>query len=356
MNGVIGMTEILLDTDLQPNQRDAAETIRDSAEALLGVINDILDFSKIEAGRIELETITFSPSALLAEITPLLGPLARRKGVALITRLDGQLPEAIQGDPMRLRQVLLNLAGNALKFTHHGSVSLELSAQCTSGHAALAWTVRDTGIGMAPEVVERLFSPFYQGDASTTRRFGGTGLGLSICKHLADLMGGSIEVESVLGCGSTFRFTLTCPLGTLSPAKPLAAKEIRLPPGSRILLVEDNLANQKVAGMMLKKLGCETHTVTNGQEALEALVAGAFNLVLMDCQMPVMDGFEATRLIRQNSSGEFDAAIPIIAMTANAMEGDRESCLAAGMDDYLSKPISYATLAATLGRWLEEPA
>jgi signal transduction histidine kinase/ActR/RegA family two-component response regulator len=353
MNGVIGMTELLLDSALDSSQRDYAETIRDSAGALLRIINDILDFSKIEAGRIELELIPFSPKQLLHEIDMLLGPLATGKNIQLRCHLGDSVPATLIGDPGRLRQILLNLAGNAIKFTEHGQVNLSLASQKEAdGRQRLDFTLSDTGIGMSAVTVDELFAPFFQADASTTRRFGGTGLGLSISAQLIELMGGKITAESTEGVGTTFRFALHLPLGA-DASNSLAENE--QPPAPlhelRILLAEDNATNQKVASLMLRKLGCNVVIAGNGEQALNALAEQTFDVVLMDCQMPVMDGFAATKMIRNDLSGRFNPHIPIIAMTANAMQGDRENCIAAGMNDYIPKPITQANLLATLSRW-----
>jgi CheY-like chemotaxis protein len=353
MNGVIGMTELLLDTSLDNSQRDFANTIRDSASALLRIINDILDFSKIEAGHIELEQIPFAPKQLLHEIEMLLGPLASGKNIQLQCDLGDKVPATLLGDPGRLRQALINLVGNAIKFTEQGQVHLSLASQWKQdGKHVLDFTLSDTGIGMSAVTVNQLFAPFFQADASTTRRFGGTGLGLSISAQLIELMGGKITVESTEGVGTTFRFSLHLPLGAVETEAP--PENINTPTplhALRILLTEDNAINQKVATLMLKKLGCHVVIADNGEQALLALGEQAFDIVLMDCQMPVMDGYAATKLIRNDQSGRFNPRIPIIAMTANAMQGDRENCINAGMNDYIPKPIVQANLLATLNRW-----
>ena len=353
MNGVIGMTELLLDSSLDTGQRDFAETIRDSAGALLRIINDILDFSKIEAGRVELEVIPFSPKQLLHEINMLLGPQASGKNIQFLCNLGDSVPASLIGDPGRLRQILLNLAGNAIKFTERGQVELTLVSRIdTDDRHWLDFTLSDTGIGMSPVTVNQLFAPFFQADASTTRRFGGTGLGLSISAQLIELMGGKIIAESSEGIGTIFRFSLHLPvaadaLGKLAEnaIQPAALHELR------ILLAEDNAINQKVATLMLHKLGCRVVVADNGKQVLSALAEQSFDIVLMDCQMPVMDGFAATKMIRNDQSGRFNPQITIIAMTANAMQGDREHCIAAGMNDYIPKPIAQANLLATLSRW-----
>ena len=353
MNGIIGMSELLRGSRLDREQQDYADTIRRSAEGLLGLINDILDFSKVEAGKLQLERIAFSPAALLNDITSLLHPQADRKGIGLHTHIEGALPAALLGDPGRLRQILLNLVGNAVKFTAEGAVDIHIRVEQTTPEACrLHCRIRDTGIGMSPEVVAGLFSPFFQGDASTTRRFGGTGLGLSICHRLIELMGGEIHVDSTPGQGSTFALSLPFALGTLAPADETgmpAAEEPRR--GLRVLLVEDNAVNRKVAGALLDKLGCAVETAEHGGIALQRLAAQAFDVVLMDCQMPDVDGLEATRRLRAGEAGEAARRLPVIAMTANAMTGDREQCLAAGMDDYLAKPVRRDELARMLARW-----
>jgi len=349
------MTDLLLGSPLSDEQRGFAETIRHSADGLLSVINDILDFSKVEAGKLSLEAIPFSPSALLADIAALLGHSAEIKEIKLSTSLQPGLPDCLIGDPGRLRQTLLNLVGNAVKFTHAGSIDIALTWQADSAGqdlVRLGFTVRDTGIGMAPETVANLFSPFCQGDASTTRKFGGTGLGLSICKRLVELMGGEIAVESTPGSGSVFRFEL--PFRVVEPAQCRpgnpSAPSVVLPDGLRVLLVEDNRINQMVAETLLRKMGCQVTTASNGEAALERLAKEPVDIVLMDCQMPVMDGFEATRRLRAGLAGASLAGIPVIAITANAMQGDRELCVAAGMNDYIAKPFSRAELLDVLTR------
>ncbi len=485
MNGVLGMTELLLTTDLDSEQREFAETAAHSARALLGLINDILDFSKIEAGRLEIETIPCDVCAIAEEIVELLNLPAEEKGIELLAAVSPELPQQLLGDPGRLRQILLNLVGNAVKFTTHGEVVLRITTvPANASHGPrLRCEISDTGIGIAPEVQARLFQPFTQADSSTTREFGGTGLGLSIARRLVDLMQGEIGVRSSLGQGSCFWFELPLrlpaeppqalatvnlekrhflllesnqevaallsahihhaggsltqiatpaelpaalatgprpdalildsrllghadqppptdlPCLLLTPAaqranwdvyraagfaaclhRPLRARGVvtvlaRLaaggravasiagdaaqrprPQAGRLLLVEDNRINQKVALALLERLGYRADVAENGQQALHALAAKDYDLVLMDCRMPVMDGYAATQAIRTRSSPARNPQIPIVAMTANAMEGDRETALAAGMDDYLSKPVSPQQLADTLQRWLQPGA
>jgi signal transduction histidine kinase/CheY-like chemotaxis protein len=473
MNGIIGMTGLLLDTPLNDEQKQYAETVRSCGEALLTLINDILDFSKIEAGKLAFETLDFDLLTVIEDVQAVLGVKAQAKGVELGVFVDPATPLAVAGDPTRLRQILTNLMDNALKFTHEGSVELRVRPEAEEGGRVLVrLEIRDTGIGMKPEVVDRLFTSFFQGDKSTTRKYGGTGLGLTICKRLAELMGGDIGVTSVPGRGSTFWFTVrlatrgcqapvrsgvpaillaglsprstglvaeqlaawgvpceAAPAGTepgawlrgacrpgalilagpealdaalavagdgavalvsplyrpelreaaarrgvrtfLSlPVRPSHLRSLLEPAGqavggaaaaappptaigpvkARVLLAEDNLVNQKVALVMLQKLGIEADVAATGTEALDALVGVAYDLVLMDCQMPEMDGFEATRRIRERERGS--RRLPVVAMTANAMVGDRERCLEAGMDDHIPKPVRMEALHHALVRWL----
>lgn len=357
MNGVVGMTDLLLATSLTAEQEDYAQTIRHSAESLLALINDILDFSKVEAGKLALETVAFSLPLLIHDVSSLLRHLAATKELRLSVACGTDVPTHLLGDPARLRQILLNLLGNAIKFTEAGEVSL--SVEGSSDPASpdvinLCFVIRDTGIGMKPETVAGLFTPFFQADASTTRRFGGTGLGLSICKRLTQLMGGDILVESTPGKGSCFRvhlpFRVPEQAQDSAPA-PEQTDSQTLPPGLRVLLVEDNAVNRKVAAALLKKLGCICHIAEDGAQGLAMLRQTDVDLILMDCQMPVMDGFEATRRLRQGELGPAASRLPVIAMTANAMQGDREQCLSAGMDDYLAKPVNQKLLLAALLRW-----
>ena len=361
MNGVVGMTALLLDTRLSPEQRDSVETIRASGESLLAIINDILDFSKIESDRMEVEVAPFAPRAALAEALAVLRPQAAQRGVRLTWDVAANVPAYCAGDVARLRQVLVNLVGNAIKFTPAGAVAVYVEAVDAGAGRALHFAVRDTGIGIPTERLEQLFQPFSQLDASTARQYGGTGLGLAISKRLVELMGGAIWVESTLGVGSTFHVRL--PVGDAAApaaAAPVAraaapASSARLAEGRplRILLAEDNQVNQKVALRMLERLGYRADLAGNGIEALAAVRRAPNDVVLMDIQMPEMDGLEATRRIRGEPLG---AQPRIIAMTANAMHGDRANCLAAGMDDYLAKPVRIEALSAALERVNEADA
>jgi signal transduction histidine kinase/DNA-binding response OmpR family regulator len=493
MNGVIGMTGLLLDTDLTDEQREFAETVRSSAEALLAIINDILDFSKIEAGKFDLEMTDFDLATAVEDSVELLAKQSHQKGLELTCLVDDDLPAVVGGDPTRIRQVLVNLVGNAVKFTEHGEVAVRVNGgEVRNGRVVARCIVRDTGIGISPGAVSRLFRPFSQADGSTTRQYGGTGLGLAICKRLIELMGGEIGVESTPGVGSTFWFTVPLearPESAIGPStatlqgvrvlviddhatnrallrahlrrweleveeapngeralarlrdaavankpiglvvvdyfmprmdgiafatrmradsafaaipivmltsyadrtrnaearaagirrvltKPVRRAQLldtvvaalrpepeareapapRTPPApkptshARILVAEDNPVNQQLARAMLLRLGYQTDVAGNGQEAVESVMQVPYDLVLMDCQMPVMDGFEATKLIREREGTARHTHI--IAVTANAMEGDRDRCLAAGMDDYLAKPFRAGDLRRVLGKWL----
>ncbi|MDX2151890.1 MAG: ATP-binding protein [Bryobacteraceae bacterium] len=495
MNGVIGMASLLLESDLSADQRDQILTIRDSADALLTLLNDILDLSRIEAGRLDIEIVEFPIRRTVEDVAELLALRAEAKGLDFLCLVDPDVPELVRADSFRLRQVLTNLLGNAIKFTHSGAVELRVSvAHRLQENVQLRFDVRDTGIGIPEEVRSRLFLPFSQADGSTSRRYGGSGLGLAISRQLVERMGGKIGLESMPGSGSTFWFTLPviaspvpvvaalpslggrnvlvvdphptsraalsallaawgagrCEAPSLSAAaaivsecdqaqqfhilifsardageadvfarlagdhaaaraasrillaprsvpgvipgfdrvlhRPLRESALRAavhelsdprptghaslvllerhtaaPPGPSplagrgpVLLVEDNLVNQRVAAGLLKKLGIDVDVANNGVEALDALSRVRYRLVLMDCQMPELDGFQATALLRSRPG--LNARIPVVALTANAMKSDRDRCLAAGMDDYLSKPVSFHQLAALLDRWLPPPA
>jgi len=369
MNAVIGFTSLLLDTQLSAEQRDWVRTVRGSGEALLTIINDILDFSKIESGRLELEQQPVSVRQCMDDVLSLLSELARKKGLALNAIVDPRIPTWITTDGTRLRQVLLNLVSNALKFTDHGGVKVRIAGETgAGGESLLGFSVCDTGPGIPADRLDRLFKPFSQADSSTTRKYGGTGLGLAICKSLAKLLGGSIEVTESTAAGTTFHFSIACvpcdmmpdilisdlaPAGSgvsedalVGPPPPRADENAVRPPPLHILVAEDNPVNQKLLQHLLVRLGYEAEFVSNGIECLEMLNRGNYDIVLMDCQMPEMDGYEATKRVRTGEGGERHRAVRIIALTAHAMAGDREKCLDSGMDDYLTKPIQPAKLVA----------
>ena len=362
MNGVIGMINLLLDTPLASEQREFANTIKISADCLLSIINDILDFSKIEAGKMTFEKVDFDLDETVKNSIALLMPRAKDKGMALNYVIHQDVPTRLVGDPTRLRQILLNLFNNAIKFTEKGEVALEVAQLGEKdGEIELRFSVRDTGIGMSEEVRKKLFQSFTQADTSTTRRFGGTGLGLAICRKLVELMGGAINVTSDPGKGSTFWFTL--PFAKQKPhdlvmngslAGPESAGGAHAigfsatPNRPRVLLAEDNKVNQLVGVKQLQKLGYQVDVVGNGLEAVAAWKRDKYGVILMDCQMPEMDGYEATRKIRQLEAERNLPHVRIIAMTASVMREDRDLCLAAGMDDYISKPVDTGELKIAL--------
>ncbi len=393
MNGIIGMTGLLLDTELSEEQRNYAEMLRSSGDLLLGLINNLLDFSKIEAGKLEIETIEFDLRNTLEETAEFLALRAHEKGLELVCRIDPDVHTFLIGDPGRLRQILVNLIGNAIKFTSSGEVVIEAVTEYeTDGQVAVHFNIRDTGIGIPEDKIPLLFDSFHQVDASTSRKFGGTGLGLAISKGLVELMNGSIGVESIEGKGSNFWFTALFDKGSgpdrgrmpafadISGVRVPAVHDNavdRIAEGSslsdkaeeadiitgrrlreasrrdvRILLVEDNIVNKMVAVGILGKLGFSADTAENGRQAIDMLETVSYDLLFMDVQMPVMDGYQATMAIREGKTKAADVNVPIIAMTAHAIKGDREKCLQWGMDDYISKPISPRKLAKALEKWL----
>jgi len=363
MNAIIGMTKLALRTELNPKQRNYLEKVDGAANGLLGIINDILDFSKIEAGKLEFEQVDFSLVQVMENLSGITASKAQDKGLELLFEIDADVPAVLVGDPLRLGQVLINLVNNAIKFTERGKVTIAVHRIAAGDGVLLRFEISDTGVGLSDAQCRRLFSPFTQADSSTTRRHGGTGLGLSISKRLIEMMDGQIGVESQPGVGSRFFFSARFGLQSAkSPALnqvqeqrtepdpndiPDAAKSLR---GAYLLLVEDNAVNREFALEILEIAGIRADIATNGVEAVEMVGRGDYDGVLMDCQMPVMDGFEATRKIRED--GRY-AGLPIIAMTANTLTGDREKCLASGMNDHIAKPIQVDRFFSTLAQWIK---
>ena len=361
INGVLGMTSLLLETPLNAQQKKYAETTMQSAETLLALINDILDFSKIESGKLKLEPIAFDFRALISSIIDLLMPKAQAKNIDLLVFNMTEIPRYIVGDPVRIRQITTNLIDNAIKFTNQGYVKLILDVEtpaAVGGVATLRLAVKDTGVGIAEKARDYIFDKFTQADASTTRQFGGTGLGLAISKQLVGMMDGQIGVESEPGQGSVFWFTMRVRVAGSAEEKAQAASD---DPHSKtdtfqnkkILLVEDNEINRFFAVELLNQFKCRVVTAESGREAVSLMHGNTdIDLILMDCQMPEMDGFAATRAIRAMENDGVARHVPIIALTALAMKGDRERCLAAGMDDYLTKPLRKASLINAMSTWL----
>jgi PAS domain S-box-containing protein len=368
MNTILGMVDLTLDTELNAEQRDNLLTVKNAADILLSLLNDILDLSRVEAGKIQLEDIEINIERIVRSVCKTMDILAYNKGLSLQWVIDESVPDMVKGDPVRIRQVLVNLINNAIKFTSKGKIHVEVKARPKNAQeiCELLFSVKDEGIGIDKDKQEKIFDVFTQEDVSTTRQFGGTGLGLAICKKLLELMGGRIWVESEKGKGSTFSFVIPCPVvksedvpqalqeesiesqlmaqisRKKTPSQPDVKKE-----DLHILLAEDNLVNQKMAQRILEKKGWRVSVVNNGQEVLDVFEKQKFDLILMDAQMPVIDGLEATRRVRQMESSQ-GKRIPIIALTARAMSGDRKKCLDAGMDGYVSKPIDRAQLYETI--------
>ncbi len=364
MNGVLGMLDLLLDSKMDESQLRLARMAHSSAEKLLEVINDILDFSKIEAGRLELLPSDFNLRKLVYDVKELFLVKAQKKGLVLSTTIDGDVPDTLHGDTLRIRQVLINLLGNALKFTDAGDVFLHVSLVEDSGkNLTIRFNVRDTGQGIDKATLPHIFDAFSQADASMARRHEGTGLGLAISKQLVEMLGGSIGVETTLGKGSLFWFTAQLHR-SISPLQQDDSLETRIKKPEimtntrklHILLAEDNLVNQEVGKLILENLNCQVDVVDDGAIAVDAVISNSYDLVFMDCQMPEVDGYEAARMIRHKESlaGEQGHRTPIVALTAHALEGDRELCLEAGMDDYLSKPFNSDQIAAILQKWTHD--
>jgi PAS domain S-box-containing protein len=356
MNGVIGMTSMLLTTDLTLEQRDYIETIRSSGEALLTVINDILDFSKVEAGAMKLESASFNILQVARDTLEIFTPQVAAKDLRLNLDVSDSFMPFVVGDAGRWRQILTNFVGNAVKFTAQGGVKVRLSSRLLEDQRLEIKTeVIDTGIGIAPEELSLLFKPFQQTSSGHARKFDGTGLGLSISRQFSRLMGGDTGVSSDLGKGSVFWFTVIMSKGEdkgdQQPKSKLLVEQVLSP--KHLLLVEDNMVNQKVAQAMIKRLGHKVDAVSNGEEAVKILQIVNYDLVLMDCQMPVMDGYEATRAIRSGDHGKvLNPDVPVIALTANVVQEDRDACFASGMNDFLSKPFDIQSLVSALVRWL----
>jgi signal transduction histidine kinase/ActR/RegA family two-component response regulator len=358
MNGILGMTELALSTNLSEEQRDFLLTVKSSADRLLTIINEILDYSKMEAGRTVLESEAFHLPSVVKDALRSLAVLAKQKGLELAVHIEPDVPADLTGDPIRLGQVLINLVGNAIKFTEHGEVRVEVSVESVmNDRAGLQFSVRDTGIGIALDQQDGLFQEFQQAHTSGRRLYGGTGLGLAVCKSIVTLMGGTIGLKSMPGEGTTITFIAYFNMSSGSqPSMPIPNEEesqrrtnlimddsaTNRRPALRILLAEDNLVNQRVAMSMLGKMGHRITLATNGVEALEQWRQGDFDLIFMDVQMPEMTGLQATMQIRREEAA--GAHVPIVAMTASAMSEERERCLAAGMDDFISKPVSYKVI------------
>lgn len=356
--GVLGLNELMLATDLTCEQEELALSIHDSAHALLSILNDILDLSKIEAGKALVESLPFNAISVVQDVSHLLSSTATQKGLDLETFIDKKIPPVVVGDPVRIRQILINLLGNSIKFTDAGEIKVSAILESDdSEQVTLKFSVADTGIGISDANQRLLFEPFSQVDSSDNRKYGGTGLGLSISKRLVTLMGGEIGVESLIGQGSTFWFRV--PFGSNAWSRtPESSRSVRksaispIPGNKMVLVAEDSPILQQLLAKQMTNLGVQVFMTSTGREAIEALRTSDFEIVFMDCQMPDIDGFEATRIIREREKGTFNHCI-IIAMTAAVMKGDAEKCLTAGMDDYLSKPFSLEQLHAKVDKWIK---
>jgi CheY-like chemotaxis protein len=352
MNGILGMIELAADAAVDVQQSEYLNMARDSAESLLSILNDILDLSKIEAGRMELETEPFALRTEVERAVKTVMPAVRRKGLVLETTVDEDVPAMVRGDALRLRQILINLLGNAVKFTSKGWVRVH-AERAREDVDGIRFSVGDSGIGIPEAAQALIFEPFRQADGSSTRTYGGTGLGLSICSRLVSLLGGRIGVESRPGDGSTFWFTASLTPASSPPASGPPAPKVEMPqprggsPKLRILLAEDNKINQLIAVRLLEKQGHCVETVDNGQDAVSRASGGRFDVILMDVQMPGMDGIQATAAIRENER-RAGTHVPIVALTAHAMAGDRQRFLASGMDEYLAKPLRASDLFETV--------
>jgi len=361
MNGILGMSQLLLQTQLTDEQKNHTTTLKKSAEILLQILNDILDFSKIEAGKMNLEKIPFNLQEELKDFFALAKNVAQQNDIDLILKFDNNIPKYIIGDPLRIKQIIMNLINNSLKFTSEGHVEVNFAIQSKSEkHISLNIEVKDTGVGIASEKLDEIFLAFHQADSSTTRKYGGTGLGLAICNKLAEMMGGKILVDSQIGVGS--KFTLNCPfdIANTEEIKILSTSSVIFNSGDKIqsnqslslniLLAEDNEINQKIAASFLKKMGHTVSVASNGLQALDKFNSQKFDLILMDIQMPEMNGYDATRAIRDLEK-ILKTRTPIIALTAHALRGDKEKCIQNGMDDYISKPLFYDDLQTIITKY-----
>lgn len=353
LNAIIGMSELLTDTSLEPSQKDLINNINQSGNILYDLINTILDFSKLEANQMGLEAIPININQLMSELHTLFAHQASVKKIDLYFETEDHIPHII-GDPTRLRQILVNIIGNAIKFTHIGSVKVQVKMKSfVQKNTTLEFTVEDTGIGFSSDVKEKIFMPFAQVDESITRQYGGTGLGLPISKSLVDLHGGTMDVTSAIGKGA--KFIITIPF-TLAPTTSLDSFIKQTVPNTvtaKILVAEDNQTNQKLLTMQLKNLNYDVSVVENGQQAVEEYFENDYDVIIMDCQMPIMDGFCATLIIRQQEE-LFDRHVPIIALTASALKEDKEKCIESGMDDFITKPVKIETLNKTIQHWLAQ--
>ncbi|MFK7740690.1 MAG: ATP-binding protein [Planctomycetota bacterium] len=347
LNGIVGSADLLMCENLSMAQQELVRVLQRSGHSLLAIVNDVLDYSRLEAGAMMVESIAFDLREVVQDVVSLEAGVAAERGLTLRSSLHVDLPAIVAGDPTRLRQVLLNLVGNALKFTAEGSVDISVAPAGAEGMVQFA--VADSGVGIPEDVLPTLFSAFVQADASTTRRFGGTGLGLAISAQLVERMHGVMDVHSEVGLGSTFSFTCRLPATSAEVTVPAAGGDVETFAQRRVLVVDDQAANRLLVGKMLGRLGCEVREATNGAEAVRIVAEDSFDLVLMDVSMPVMNGHDASRAIRQLGCG---SEVPIVALTANAMPEDRQLCREAGMSGYLSKPVRLADLTRELGRLL----
>ncbi|NMM38418.1 MAG: response regulator [Glaciimonas sp.] len=367
MNGIIGMSELMLETKLDSTQHTYASNVCNGAKGLVHIINEILDFSKVESGHMQIENTPFDPVRLIQDVIDLHQSNAIKKQLAIDVQIGPHPRHWASADPMRIRQVLGNLLNNAIKFTPSGRITIHFSAHLDATNPAvmhLVYSVTDSGIGISKQAQQHLFEPFRQADNTISRKYGGTGLGLAICKRIADLMQGQIDCVSDTGAGSKFTFQIPCQIAdpAVAPSPPATGPEpsqIAVPAAElihadavRVLVVEDTEINRQLVRILLTKRGCVVEEAENGQQALEALERCRFDLILMDCMMPVMDGYEASRRVREKEAKTGAARTPIIALTASAIEDDQQRCMAAGMDDYLAKPFTASEFVATVGRWI----